>query len=464
MGDSGALPKIRLVELFEKFVLGVQGLGIEKVVAILKQRKQEIERGKEMDAVYENLEEVKIKGKDKDKDKSFWKLNEKTVKELEKGKFVLKKFFHDRRKVLLEKWAKTVRIVKDIEGLNEEKEWLEKHSGKVEKIRKRITVLGKLDIRIQNEERKKAKYFELLEKEKDKKAKKEAELKRKQEKQAEQEKRKQLNEERKLKRKEEILKEKQRQKKLQAEKSLHREKLKQLQKEKEREKEKEKEKNLLSKKNSSMMDFFNQTKNEKGLKKVKTDDQQGMRWVSLGSAQTFGKVNSQAIANLDVFIGTNNHSFESDILQQMKTIKRSSTLIKETSEILPEMKLEKLYSDTEPNQPKVRLVFNRFEDYLGTVIERKGKFSLRSKLINGRRPVQMDTIVFNYEMDTEDELQELEAESCKSFESGEEGYDEALEEEDKDFVVEDETKVNGNRIIGRQFMVVSSNDQLYWSC
>ena len=412
-----------MINFLEQKVFIKKKMSREKVMEVLKHE----ERNGDWDfkEMYEAVEDIKLKNS------IYWKLAEKVNQKLGNEKLVKMKIVHDKRKLLFDKWIKIDKVLKDIQGLKKTGEWVETHGEKaLEKIRKRIKGIEKVGIRIENEDKKENKYKEIRKreverekkkKEKEEKRKEKEKQKKKQEEEKERvrkEKEEQKNEKERLrKEREKMKKEKEKKRKEEKERiKLEREKQK---KEKElmklKLKEDKKKDILLKKKNSSMMDFFNQTK--PNLKRVKTEmSQEKSRFISLGMRRGFGVIDEEAVKNIEMVMNKEPVFKKKDWLSILKS------------------KRQKKESICNPE----RAIFNRFEDYLGTNVERKGKLYKRSRIVRGRTPLKRDEELVNYDMDTEDELQELEAESCKSRESGDEEDHILDEEDDGEFIIHDE--------------------------
>jgi hypothetical protein len=89
---------------------------------------------------------------------------------------------------------------------------------------------------------------------------------------------------------------------------------------------------------------------------------------------------------------------------------------------------------TEAAQP--RIVFIKFEDHLFYSYGFRGKFSKQSKQIGGRHPLVKDEEVIDYDLDSDEELEDLNGESIHSDDKDEEDEEDDLDPEDG-FVVAD---------------------------
>jgi hypothetical protein len=421
-----------MISFLENAVLGEERMIREKVIEVL--RKQEKEKKWGFDEMYESVEEVKGTVQ------SFWRFKDKTVQKIGNLIDQKKKLVHEKRKVLIDLWGKLEKAEEGLKELKVEKKWIEKQGEKVlGKLRRKFKGVEKMEMKLENEVKKMVKFEENR---RNKREKEERKKRKMEEKERQEREKKRVKEE-----KERARKERERQKQEREREKQEREKLKKMQKEKARlEKEKLKEerekarqekerlrqeqknknktKDLLVKKNSSMMDFFNQTK--PNLKRVKNEESdQKSRWKSLGKKEGFGETCPIAMANLEKILARESFDFsKKDLISRFKSQKQKTCI-----------------------KPKMegRVVFNRFECYDGEHVQRQGLFRQKSQIVTGRKPLARDNAIIEYELDTEDELH---AESCKSNNSEDEEEDDDFNEDDGGFIVSDvscEKRENQNR-------------------
>lgn len=419
-------PFAKMVLYFEDHIFSVQGIKREAVLEVIK--KAETEKGWNFNEMYESLEEVKGSSN------CFWKLKDKLLQKLGAEICQKKRFFYEKRRLEIDMFFKIEKLQETLAKVKTDKKWISKEGEKtLGKLRKKLSGIEKIENKLENENKKIEKYNEAKRKEKEreeKKRKKEEEKAR-----IEREREKVRQEKERIKKEKEKLKEaklrekmeKERQKQLQKEQArLEKERIKEqkekaklekekarMEKEKAKLEQKNKEFDLLVKKNSSMMDFFNQSK--ANLKRVKNEENHKKgRWSSLGTKKGFGQVCPNAFAN-----------FEKVITKEIAPVTKNT--------IIERFKAKRLkLSNTKPDINRV--IFNRFESYDGECVERRGVYSKKSSVVNGRNPLARDTAIIEYELDTEDEM---EAESCKSRISEEEDDEELLNEEDGGFIVSD---------------------------
>ena len=92
-----------MVEFLEQNILNTKQLEREEVIEILKASET---KGKwKFSEIYESLEEIKSQKA------LFWKLGEKTLQKLKSLKCQRKKFEHEIRKLLIEKWIKIDKVL-----------------------------------------------------------------------------------------------------------------------------------------------------------------------------------------------------------------------------------------------------------------------------------------------------------------------------------------------------------------
>ena len=395
-GDEGRQeePFAAMIRFLEVNVLNQRQMDRERMVELLKK----LEGKWEFSELYEAVEEVKWG------ERVIWKFSEKTLQKLGTTKSHRKKFQHVQRKLLVEKLIKIDKVNEDIGKLKGEEDWVQKHAAKaLDRIRRKMKAIEKVEIKLENERKKEQKYEEVKRKERAKREKQREKLREKREKELE-------------KQKKEIERQREKDEK-KRQKEMKKKKREMERERREREKaEQQRKSKLLAKKNSSMMDFFNQSKPP--LKRVKTQaGDTHARCQSLGQRRGFGQVDQDAVSKLDLaFTGKLEFNRQELVARfKSKRVQRASM------------------------GPKERILFNRFEDYLGTCVERTGRYSKRSAKVTGRHPLERDSELLNYEMDTEDEIQELEAESCKSIETGDEDMQIVDEDEEGGFIVKDDS-------------------------
>lgn len=94
-----------------------------------------------------------------------------------------------------------------------------------------------------------------------------------------------------------------------------------------------------------------------------------------------------------------------------------------------------------------RVVYLKEEDYQLCCYGFRGKFSKQSALITGRRPLHRDEATIDYDLDSDEELEDLNGESIHSDDKDDEEEDEELDPEDG-FVVADgyfsDEEINGS--------------------
>lgn len=445
--DESIKIEFGLLNYIEQEILTKKHIDLNQVLEILKaypdmQNTNDIETLKMQ--ILEYLDECK----NKENITVFWKFTEKSIKVFSNLNLKGKKIYHEKRKLLIEKYLKLFQILNEINSLKtDDQNWILKNSTKIDKIRKKYDSLVKLDSRIETEEKKLLKHFEIIKKEKERETKKENLLKQKLQKQIELERKKKekiekIEKEKKEKEKERL--EKIKQKEIEkANKELEKARKEQEKARREQEKEKENEKVALKKNNSSMKDFFNQSKLLPVLKKIKTSETESeYRFKSLGSFLSYKKPDLMLCNNLDKFLYEQSSDFQSGIVLEMKNKKNYNTRIQEEN--------------------KKRIVFNRFEDYRGECVERKGLYDKVSFTVTGKTPLANDINLIDYEIDTEDELQELEAESCNSSNSLEEEEElNKFEQEDLDFLDDDDEDTtndpNKSKTIQNQIIINQMN-------
>lgn len=492
--SPGESPFEQMLDFLERNLLGARGLEREKAIEHLKGLEGQWSFGE----MYEAVEEARAGAA------VFWKLSEKTVQKMGKDAMAERRLRHERRKVLLEKLARAEGVIAEVAKLDArlggagERAGAEPEGGAVEpgqaregaaagegakgkkrrkrgrkpkpkskaeqseakakeeerilqRIRKKVKALEKMEVRLVAEERKAAKFREGKQRERARRAKREQREREKRERERLREEERRVKREK--KERERLLREKERERR-------EREKLESKGRAK-----------YLAKQNASMKDFFGQSKQR--LKRVNTGGRAAdSRWESLGAKRGFGEVDARAKAGVEAVFSAGAPRFcRERLFERFREGRGRSSRSKPggearaseaagggdsgnapgdargtagiprrsvPTEANPRTPAGKGRAPNTPLKPLgPRVLFTRFEDYLGKSVQRSGRFSKRSALVSGRRPCARDEALLNYELDTEDELQELEAESCRSGDSHEEDLPIEDDYSQSEFIVAD---------------------------